>query len=96
MATKSDRVIFLGTSDGVFQAQGNGSGYQAKLCGLKGKGQKRSMLADMRDPRRIYATTVKDGLWRSVDGGETWQEINHGIHYKEAWSLAQDPETGSI
>lgn len=96
MAAKSDRVVFIGTSDGVFRAQGNGGGYQAQPCGLKGKGLIRNMLADMRDTHRIYATTLKDGLWRSVDGGDNWHEINHGLIYKETWSLAQDPDTGTL
>ena len=34
---------------------------------------------------------MKNGFWRSDDGGESWKEINQGILYREAWSLAQNP-----
>ena len=96
MATSSDRVIFIGTSDGVFVAQGNGGQYQAKPAGLQGMGIVRYLLADARVPRRVYATTMKNGFWRSDDAGETWKEINNGILYREAWSLAQNPLTGTL
>ena len=96
MATSSDRVVFIGTSDGVFVAQGNGGQYQAKPAGLQGMGIVRYLLADARVARRVYATTMKNGFWRSDDAGETWKEINNGILYREAWSLAQNPLTGTL
>ena len=46
MATSSDRVVFIGTSDGVFVARGNGGPYQAKPAGLQGMGIVRYLLAD--------------------------------------------------
>ena len=96
MAAKSNRLIFIGTSDGVFLTRGNGDGYQARPCGLQGRGAVRSMLADAKNPGRVYATSNKTGFWRSDDAGQTWQEINEGIIYKEAWSLAQDSKTGTL
>jgi photosystem II stability/assembly factor-like uncharacterized protein len=35
-------------------------------------------------------------MWRTIDGGATWHEINKGILYKEIWSLAQHPLTGEL
>ena len=96
MATKKDHVILLGTSDGIQQVRGNGEGYQIHRCGPQGMGIVRYMLADAKVPRRIYATSNKIGFWRSDDGGESWLDINQGIIYKEAWSLAQNAQTGVL
>ena len=96
MATVSDRSIFIGTSDGIYQAKDNAGTFQAHPVGLQGMGAVRSMLVDARNPGRMYATSTKTGFWRSDDRGESWQEINQGIIYKEAWSLAQNLDSGTL
>jgi photosystem II stability/assembly factor-like uncharacterized protein len=89
-------VILVGTANGVFLARSNGNGYQARPVGLQGRGQVRALLADARQPGRIYAGTSKGGVFRSDDGGQSWQEMNEGLVYKEAWSLAQNPTSGDL
>jgi photosystem II stability/assembly factor-like uncharacterized protein len=95
---KSDgRVLYLGTSSGVFRARDNGKGglFEIEPIGCEGK-DVTGVAVDREDPRRIYAATRNDGMWRTPDGGETWEEINKGILYKEIWSLAQHPRTGEL
>jgi hypothetical protein len=31
------------------------------------------------DPRRLYAGTASTGLYRSTDGGQTWERATHGL-----------------
>jgi photosystem II stability/assembly factor-like uncharacterized protein len=90
-----ERVLYIGTVNGLYAAQAEGTRYEARLLGLQGKGPV-TPLVDRADPQRLYAGTGRAGMYRSLDGGRTWQEINEGIIYKEIWSLAQHPVTGEL
>ncbi len=98
MATSDDRVLYLGTQGGVFRAEPNGGdGYTARPLGLQSEGGVRAkVLVDQSDPTLIFVGTSKGGMFRSPDGGKSWEEINKGITYKEIWSVAQHPATGEI
>lgn len=97
MATRRDRILYVGTVDGLYQAETNGNGYKARLLGLQGKGRIMSpVVIDRREPRRLYVGTSLAGIYRSEDGGQTWREINDGLVYKEVWSIVQHPKTGDL
>jgi photosystem II stability/assembly factor-like uncharacterized protein len=97
MAKTDDRVLYIGTVDGLFKAEPNGDGYHAELIGLQGQGMVRGrVLIDKDDPQLLFAGTTRGGMFRSADGGKSWQEINQGITYKEIWSIVQRPDTGEI
>lgn len=97
MTAGSERVLYIGTAEGLYQAVPDNGGYRARAVGLQGKGALRSpVVIDWRDPRRIYAATSRAGVFLSDDRGQTWCEINEGITYKEAWSLVQHPTTGEL
>lgn len=70
---------------------------QHENLGLSGSGGIRTpVVVDRADPDLMYVATSRDGFFRSTDGGQTWQESNSGIVFKEVWSLEQHPTTGSI
>src|SRR4051794_35426441 len=72
MGATADRMIYVGTMDGVFLAERENGGYKTRPIGLQGKGAVRSpVVIDREDPRRLYAATSKGGVFRSEDGGET-------------------------
>ena len=97
MSNISDRILWLGTEDGLYRAESNGNGYNSRPSGLQGKGALRfPVVVDRTDGRRLYAATSRGGVFRSEDEGETWYEINDGILYKEAWSIVQHPKTGEL
>lgn len=95
MGASSDRVIYIGTVNGVFQATGNGGGYKMRPLGLEGRGPI-AVLIDVKDPRVIYAGCAKGGFWRSEDSGETWTEHLDGLLYRSAFTLAQHPVSGEL
>jgi photosystem II stability/assembly factor-like uncharacterized protein len=41
-------------------------------------------------PGRLYAA-AGDGYFESVDGGDTWQRPDEGLHHHYFWSIAVDP-----
>jgi len=97
MAIGTDRILYVGTTDGLFQARSNGNGTKASRLGLQGCGVLRCpIVIDRMDPRCLYAATSRRGVLRSEDGGGSWQEINNGVLYKETWSLVQHPRTGDL
>ena len=92
-----ERVLYIGTEDGVYRATAKNGGYAASAAGLQGKGAIRSpVVIDVHEPRRMYAATGRGGVFVSENGGDKWREINDGVTYKEAWSLVQHPKTGEL
>ena len=86
--------LLLATGNGVFLAESNGAGYQARPVGLEGV--VRWILADPSDPGRAWAATERAGVWRTDDGGRRWAEKNAGLVYKHTLSLARHPDTGEL
>jgi photosystem II stability/assembly factor-like uncharacterized protein len=91
---------YAGTSDGLFFVERGSEGVgktSARKLGLANLGGFRApVVVDCADPRRLYVGTSRAGVYRSEDAGETWQEINRGIVYKDIWSLVQHPATGTL
>ncbi len=48
------------------------------------------------DPMRLYAATEPSGLFRSRDGGRSWQSIDRGLEGVEVHELAVDPGNGDF
>jgi photosystem II stability/assembly factor-like uncharacterized protein len=46
---------------------------------------------DPTDPTRLYCGTWGEGLWRSQDGGRTWNQAGSGISHPEITSVAVGP-----
>lgn len=97
MANDAERILYVGTTDGLLQVAHGSGGFEVKPLGLENRGALRApVVVDWHDPRRLYAATSRGGVFRSEDRGESWREINDGIVFKEAWSLAQHPTTGEL
>jgi photosystem II stability/assembly factor-like uncharacterized protein len=87
------RLLYVGTDDGLYELGGG----EPRPLGLRGEGMlAHPVVVDCADPDRLYAGTHRGGVWRSRDGGRSWQDVNAGIRYKEIWSLAQHPRTGEL
>jgi photosystem II stability/assembly factor-like uncharacterized protein len=95
MAAGADRLLYLGSQNGLFVAEPDGDRYEVRPLGLSDMGQIYP-LVDHQRPGRLYAGTAKRGMYRSEDGGQNWCEINEGIVYKKIFSLAQHPQTGTL
>ena len=59
-------------------------------------GRTRVLVIDPRDPRRLVAAGVSGGLWRSADGGASWQPVGDLLANLAVNSLAMDPEDPDV
>lgn len=54
MAVRSERILYIGTAEGLYQAEQGGEGYRSCVLGLQGRGALRSpVVVDHREPSRI-------------------------------------------
>jgi len=51
---------------------------------------------DPGNPSTIYAGTAHSGMYKSVDGGESWSAINNGIPGSSVYSIAVSPSDSSV
>lgn len=58
--------------------------------GLDGSGAQ-CVAVDPHDPRRIFVGTFDRGVYRSLDGGETWTDVGEGIPDMRVLSIAVSP-----
>ncbi len=58
MVRSSDRILYVGTEDGLYLADPDGRECKSRPLALQGKGALRSPLQiDRNDPRHLYAAT---------------------------------------
>src|SRR5258706_1529928 len=87
----------LSVGDGVYKSTDAGKTWRA--MGLGEGGQIGSIVVDPRDPRRVfvavlghpYGANTERGVFRSTDGGQTWQKILYKDEDTGAVDLAFDP-----
>ena len=58
--------------------------------GLEGSGAQ-CVAVDPHDPRRAYAGTFDDGVYRTLDGGQTWEQVGDTIPHRRVLSVAFSP-----
>lgn len=68
--------IFMGTEKSLVVADDTTGTWQARE--LLGGSDVQSLATDPLNPARVYAGTYR-GMWRSDDGGETWQDLSRGL-----------------
>jgi photosystem II stability/assembly factor-like uncharacterized protein len=91
------RSLYIGTTKGLYASEVNGGLSAPRPLGLQSTGGTRCpVVIDSRNPRRLYAGTGEDGVFRSDDGGNSWQQINQGLTFTEIWWIEQHPQTGEL
>ena len=82
--------LFAATGDAVARLDSrDGAAFDVTLS-LEGSGAQ-CVAVDPLDPRRVYAGTFDDGVYRTLDGGETWERVGAEIPHKRVLSVAMAP-----
>ena len=90
-------VIYVGTLDaGVHKSTNGGGVYTLKPLGLPFTPESVNALAiDPVTPSTLYAGTVV-GIYKSMNGGDTWTEMTTGLVNIEVTELVVDPSNPTI
>jgi len=67
----NSQTMYLATSDGVQKSTDGGNTWELKNTGLEATSIRSIQMSPM-DPQVLYAGTNRGGLYRTVNGGETW------------------------
>jgi photosystem II stability/assembly factor-like uncharacterized protein len=85
LADPATANLFYVGSDGVWVSRDGGVTFQN--TGLAGH-LVTALAIDPTDPAVLYAGTQLDGVWRSLDGGQSWNEFDVGLTNRSVTALA--------
>ncbi len=73
-------IVYIGTiRDGIYYTENGGSSWNPKNIGLVSS-DIRSIAINYRNPKILYCGSGDGaGIFKSVDGGDLWMDINNGI-----------------
>lgn len=82
--------LFATTGDAVARIDSaDGERFEVTFA-LEGSGAQ-CVATDPRDPERVYVGTFDRGVWRSLDGGRTWDDVTANIAHNRVLSIAISP-----
>ena len=88
----SNHVLLATDRGGVLVSRDAGVTFAVSNQGISER-KVAALLVDRDDPQRLYAGVVNDksygGVFRSVDGGEHWEQLGSGLDGRDVFSLAQ-------
>lgn len=92
----------LSTGDGIYKSTDGGKTW--RYLGLRDAQQIGAILVDPRDPNLVYVAALghpyganeERGVFRSSDGGETWQKVLYKDENTGAIALAFDPKNSKV
>lgn len=93
MATTPKTLLAGVSGSGIHRSQNGGRSWIAvSPANNQTVPEIRAFAVDPFNPQRVFAATG-EGLWRSVDGGQTWSESNQGIGRLDMRTVVFDPQT---
>ena len=85
-------VLLAATSDGVARITESGDAWSVEAVLDEGRGQ--CIALDPGDPRRVFAGSHGRGVWRSGDGGASFEDA--GLPAHDVFSIAVSPVDGTV
>lgn len=89
--TGSNRVIYVAGSS-IRKSKDDGATWYDANAGI---GEARTLAIDPVHPNILYGGNA-NGVYKTVDGGERWEEINNGVTYRNVTSILVHPNTPDI
>jgi hypothetical protein len=82
--------LFAATGDAVARVESRDGEHFDTTLGLVGSGAQ-CVAVDPGDLRRVYVGTFDDGVYRTLDGGASWEQVGGDIPHKRVLSVAIAP-----
>src|SRR5215216_6132691 len=82
--------LFAATGDTVAQLDSHNGETLVASLNLEGRGVM-CVAVDPHDPDRIFAGTFNRGIYRSLDGGDSWESVGSGLADARVLSIAISP-----
>jgi photosystem II stability/assembly factor-like uncharacterized protein len=82
--------LFVATGNHVVRID-SADGERFETTAMLDNSQAQCVAVDPANPDRVYVGTFDDGVYRSLDGGETWTQVSDGIPHKRVLSIAISP-----
>ncbi|MDQ2652419.1 MAG: hypothetical protein M3Z20_05165, partial [Chloroflexota bacterium] len=82
--------LYAATGDAVAQLDSHNGETVVASLNLEGRGVM-CVAVDPHDPRRIFAGTFDRGVYRSLDGGDSWESVGSGMADARVLSIAISP-----
>jgi photosystem II stability/assembly factor-like uncharacterized protein len=84
---RDPRTMYAGTAPTAVYRSGDGGATWTRLAGLRAPGRVvmsfptrvTRIAVDPTDPAQLYAALEVDGVTRSLDGGQTWEDCGHEL-----------------
>ena len=88
------QIVFVGTRhDGLLESTDGGRAFEAIWHPAGPDGKPASIMDLAVSPgflaaadQTLFASVRGAGVWKSIDGGQTWQSANEGLHFVEDWA----------
>ncbi|MCF6271501.1 MAG: T9SS type A sorting domain-containing protein [Melioribacteraceae bacterium] len=87
---ENSSIIYVGTlGDGIFRTTDGGDTFEHVDIGMVDTANVYSILIDPTSPssQRIIYVASTDGVFKSVNNGNTWVRKNSGLPHKEIWNM---------
>jgi uncharacterized repeat protein (TIGR02543 family) len=96
ISQESPSTMFAGTNEGLFRTVDGGTTWTA--CGIIPAQTEQpsvtSVAIDPLTPTTLYVSTDGNGVFRSVNNGGSWKDINSELTRNQiCWQIAVDPKT---
>lgn len=88
-------IVYAGTENGIYVSNDRGLNWDV-LTNALGAGATQGLVVDRRNPQALYATKWGQGVYRSIDGGITWQLGNSGLFDTQLFDLELHPQNSSV
>lgn len=89
------RSLFLGAHTGLFRSEDGGRSWQKVALSKHAHLDVMALASDPKDPLVIYVGTHEAGVFKTIDSGTTWREVNTGLRGTDIHGLAVDPNLPS-
>jgi photosystem II stability/assembly factor-like uncharacterized protein len=85
---RTSAVVYAGTLTGVIKSTNGGESWSPTTF----EGHVSALAVDRNSPDTLYVTTHNDGVFKTVNAGQTWSEINVGLPAnRRIASILMDP-----